>query len=98
MAKGVKDLFANEIEDLLKEASQNIDSTLVKRWNVPSAIVGIVKEFWLGGVRRDRENELPFGRGLEWCAKDDDALNDGTYGRTLHRFDKVWRDTENRDI
>ncbi len=56
-----------EVETILKQAVNALEMTLIKGWNVPTAIIGVVKQFWLDfEMKRERENDIAQNMRLEW--------------------------------
>ncbi len=91
-------VFCNGVRKILGEGAAALETVLIEKWHVPSAIIGEIKVFWLD-VEVERERSDDIGRMMnviEWHRNRHLApmnrtreKDHWTYGK-CHAFDRVW--------
>ncbi len=95
LPSSAKDVFITKIQAILKEAVTALEKVLIKKWNVPTAIIQVVKQFWLDfEMESERKNSIAQDMRLEW-------YRPGTWLKPtvdIQMFHKVWCDGRDCEI
>ncbi len=94
----IKDLFANGVKCILREANKELEKALIKRWNVPTVIISIVKSYWLDLEKEtERNGAVAANTALFWNSYPLHG-NNRIQEKCIEMFHKVWWTRSDRMI